>query len=68
MRNQEISYLTTLGGALSALGIVFMSDRLIAYSIIGAGALLSIIGGLRQRKKSKNNENHRVMDDRGKML
>ena len=68
MRNQEISYLTTLGGALSALGIVFMSDRLIAYSIIGAGALLSIIGGLRQRKKSKNNENHRMMDDRGKML
>jgi len=68
MRNQEISYLATLGGALSALGIVFMSDRLIAYSIIGAGALLSIIGGLRQRKKSKNNENHRVMDDRGKTL
>lgn len=56
MKNQEISYLTTLGGALSALGIVFISDRLIGYSIIGAGALLSIIGGLRQRKKSKKNE------------
>jgi hypothetical protein len=56
MGNQEISYLTTLGGALSTLGIVFISDRLISYSIIGAGALLSIIGGLRQRKKSKNNE------------
>jgi len=56
MRNQEISYLTNLGGALSALGIVFISDRSVAYSIIGAGALLSIIGGLRQRKKSKNNE------------
>jgi hypothetical protein len=55
MKNQEISYLTTLGGALSALGIVFISDRLIGYSIIGAGALLSIIGGFRQRKKSKNN-------------
>jgi hypothetical protein len=56
MKNQEISYLTTLGGALSALGIAFISDRLVAYSIIGAGALLSIIGGLRQRKKSKKNE------------
>jgi len=47
MRNQEISYLTNLGGALSALGIVFISDRSVAYSIIG---------GLRQREKSKNNE------------
>ena len=56
MKNQEISYLTTLGGGLSALGIVFISDRLIGYSIIGAGAFLSIIGGLRQRNKSKNNE------------
>ena len=56
MKNQEISYLRTLGGALSALGIVFISDRLVAYSIIGAGAFLSIIGGLRQRKKSKKNE------------
>ena len=56
MKNQEISYLTTIGGALTALGIVFISNRLVAYSIIGAGALLSIIGGLKQRNKSKNNE------------
>jgi hypothetical protein len=56
MKSHEISYLTTLGGAPSALGIVFISDRLVAYSIIGAGVLLSIIDGLRQRRKSKNNE------------
>jgi hypothetical protein len=56
MKTQELSHLTTLGGALSALGIVFISDRLVGYSFIGAGVLLSIIGGLRQREKPRNNE------------
>jgi len=40
MRTQE---LTTLASTLVVLGIVFGSDRLIGYSFIGAGMLLSII-------------------------
>jgi len=53
MKNQEISYLRTLGGALSALGIVFISDRLVAYSFMGAGILFSIIGGIKMRKQAR---------------
>ncbi len=51
MRSQEI---ITLGSTLVALGIVFgASDRLIGYSFIGAGVLLSIIGGYKLRKKTR---------------
>ena len=52
MKTQE---LTTLGGALTALGIIFSSDRLIGYSFIGAGVLLSIISAIKS-KTSRNNE------------
>ncbi len=48
MKNQE---LMTLGSSLAILGIVFGADRLIAYSFIGAGVLLSIISAIRSRRK-----------------
>jgi len=53
MKTQELSYLTTLGGALSALGIVFVSDRLVGYSFIGAGVLLSIISAIKSKREIK---------------
>ena len=54
MRNtQELSYLTTLATTLAALGIVFSSDRLIGYSFIGAGMLLSIITMIKAKKDSR---------------
>jgi hypothetical protein len=40
----------TLGSTLVVLGIVFGQDRLIGYSFIGAGALLSIISAIKSRK------------------
>jgi hypothetical protein len=43
--------LMTLGSSLVVLGIVFGTDRLIGYSFIGAGVLLSIIGAIKSRKK-----------------
>ena len=45
--------LTTLGGSLVVLGIVFGTDRLIAYSFIGAGVLLSVISLIKSRMKRK---------------
>ena len=49
MRSQEI---ITLGSTLVLLGIIFgASDRLIGYSFIGAGVLLSIISAITSRKK-----------------
>jgi hypothetical protein len=51
MRNQEFM---TLGSTLVVLGIVFGSeDRLIGYSFIGAGVLLSIISAFGLRRKSR---------------
>jgi hypothetical protein len=51
MRIQE---LLTLGNTLLILGIVFgCGDRLIGYSFIGAGVLLSIIGGFKLRREQK---------------
>ena len=47
MRRQEFA---TLGSTLVILGIVFGQDRLIGYSFIGAGALLSIISAVKSRK------------------
>ena len=46
--------LTALGGALTALGIIFSSDRLIGYSFIGTGILVSIISAIKSRKKMKD--------------
>jgi len=49
MKSQES---VTLGGALVALGIIFgAADRLIGYSFIGAGVLLSVIIAVRSRRK-----------------
>ena len=50
VRTQE---LTTLGTTLVVLGIVFGSDRLIGYSFIGAGVVLSIISWIKSKKEIK---------------
>ncbi len=51
MRSQET---ITLGSTLVVLGIIFgASDRLIGYSFIGAGVLLSIISGFKLRRKTR---------------
>jgi hypothetical protein len=42
--------LMTLGSSLVVLGIVFGTDRLISYSFVGAGVLLSMIGAIKSRK------------------
>jgi len=44
--------LLTLGSALVVLGIIFGEDRLIGYSFLGTGVLLSIIGALTSKKGS----------------
>jgi hypothetical protein len=51
MRNQE---LITLGSALVVLGIIFGEDRLIGYSFIGAGVLLSIISLIKSRNRVRD--------------
>ncbi|MFX0210677.1 MAG: hypothetical protein ACFFDT_32150 [Candidatus Hodarchaeota archaeon] len=43
--------LMTFGSTFVVLGIVFSTDRLIGYSFIGAGVLLSIIGAIKSRRK-----------------
>jgi hypothetical protein len=53
MRSQEFA---TLGSTLVILGIVFGEDRLIGYSFIGAGALLSIISIIRSKRKAGDAE------------
>ena len=45
--------LMTLGSSLVVLGIVFGTDRLIGYSFMGAGVLLSIIGVIKSRRKEQ---------------
>ncbi len=45
--------LVALGSSLVVLGIVFSTDRLIGYSFIGAGVLLSIVGAIKSRKKEQ---------------
>ena len=47
MRSQKI---ISLGSTLVVLGIVFGGDRLIGYSFIGTGVLLSIISAIKSRK------------------
>jgi VIT1/CCC1 family predicted Fe2+/Mn2+ transporter len=43
--------LPALGSTLVVLGIVFGSDRVIGYSFIGAGMLLSIFAAIKSRKR-----------------
>jgi hypothetical protein len=50
MRSQEF---ITLGSTLVILGIVFGEDRLIGYSFIGAGVVLSIISAIKSRRKEE---------------
>jgi hypothetical protein len=45
----------TLGSTLVILGIIFGEERLIGYSFIGAGVLLSIINAIKSRKQSHRN-------------
>jgi len=45
------SNLTILGMSLVVLGIIFGDDRLIGYSFIGVGVLLSVIDAIRNRKQ-----------------
>jgi len=44
------SNLATLGMSLVVLGIIFGDDRLIGYSFIGVGVLLSVIDAIRNRR------------------
>ncbi|MDH5483581.1 MAG: hypothetical protein OEY22_12005 [Candidatus Bathyarchaeota archaeon] len=43
--------LLTLGTTLVILGIIFGDDRLVGYSFIGVGVLLSIISAIRGLRK-----------------
>jgi len=45
--------LVALGSTFVVLGIVFGTDRLIGYSFIGAGVLLSVIGAIKSRRKEQ---------------
>jgi hypothetical protein len=57
LKNQESM---TLGSTLVVLGIVFgVENRLIGYSFIGAGVLLSIINAFRLKKKPRT-QSHRT--------
>jgi len=51
MRSQEF---ITLGSTLVVLGIIFGEDRLIGYSFISAGVLLSIVNMIKSRKKVRD--------------
>jgi hypothetical protein len=48
MKSQEP---IALGGTLVVLGIIFGEDRLIGYSFIGVGVLLSVISMIMSRRK-----------------
>jgi len=45
--------LVSIGGTLVVLGIIFGTDRLIGYSLIGAGVLVSILYWVRSRKREE---------------
>jgi len=47
MKSSEFA---TLGSTLVILGIVFGEDKLIGYSLIGAGVLLSIVSAFKLRR------------------
>jgi len=44
------SNLAILGMSLVVLGIIFGDDRLIGYSFIGVGVILSVIDAIRNRR------------------
>jgi len=46
------SNLAILGMAMVALGIIFGDDRLVGYSFIGVGVVLSVFGAIRDRRNS----------------
>jgi len=50
MRSQE---LLTLGMMLEVVGIVFGTERIVGYLLIGAGVLLSIISVVKSRRKEE---------------
>jgi drug/metabolite transporter (DMT)-like permease len=50
-RTREDYALLTLGPTLVVLGIIFGDDRLIGYSFIAVGVLLSITSAIRSRSK-----------------
>ena len=57
MRSQEFM---TLGSTLVVLGIIFgNADRLIGYSFIGVGVLLSIVSAIKLKKKTSM-QSHRT--------
>ena len=45
--------LVALGNTFVVLGIVFGPDRLIGYSFIGTGVVLSIIGAIKSRREAQ---------------
>ena len=45
------SNLAILGMSLVVLGIIFGDSRIIGYSFIGVGVLLSVVDAVRNRKK-----------------
>jgi hypothetical protein len=47
---QQPSNLAILGMSLVVLGIIFGDSRLIGYSFIGVGVLLSVIEAIRNRR------------------
>ena len=54
-KNNSSQGLVALGSTFVVLGIVLSTttDRLIGYSFIGAGVLLSVVGAIKSRKKEQ---------------
>ncbi|MHA2313756.1 MAG: hypothetical protein ACXACF_00485 [Candidatus Hermodarchaeia archaeon] len=52
MKTQE-NHLITLAGTLITLGIIFGTDRLIGYSLIGAGVVTSIVYWIRSKNRGE---------------
>ena len=50
MKAKEI---TSIAMTLVTLGIIFGSDRLIGYSFIGAGVILSLVSLIQSKKERK---------------
>jgi len=48
---EKPSNLALLGMSLVVLGIIFGDDRIIGYSFIGVGVLLSVVDIIRNRKQ-----------------
>jgi len=50
-KEQHLSPLSLMGMVFIILGIVFGSDRLIGYSFLGAGVIVSVFDVVKNRKK-----------------